>query len=157
MCSSKFASKIYVDIDGMLINYVNYINTVDDLYNHQIIILLILYYNFFQNVSPDPTTSCGPYQPIEYGHSAEEYLQLYAQNKVDHDLHMDQSNSHDDDIVYSKDLDMDGDLEGDLAALNVDLNDVVHNHDTIGMVVLDDSGNLAGGTSTNGANHKVPG
>lgn len=31
------------------------------------------------------------------------------------------------------------------------------NHDTIGMVVIDDKGNVAAGTSTNGANHKIPG
>lgn len=31
------------------------------------------------------------------------------------------------------------------------------NHDTIGMIVIDKQGNVAGGTSTNGANHKVPG
>ncbi|XP_020893431.1 N(4)-(Beta-N-acetylglucosaminyl)-L-asparaginase [Exaiptasia diaphana] len=31
------------------------------------------------------------------------------------------------------------------------------NHDTIGMIVIDKEGNIAGGTSTNGANHKVPG
>ena len=36
-------------------------------------------------------------------------------------------------------------------------NDVTHNHDTIGMVVVDPTGNMAGGTSTNGARHKVPG
>ncbi|XP_064637165.1 N(4)-(Beta-N-acetylglucosaminyl)-L-asparaginase-like [Lineus longissimus] len=32
-----------------------------------------------------------------------------------------------------------------------------HNHDTIGMVILDKEQNLVAGTSTNGANHKVPG
>ncbi|XP_068703564.1 N(4)-(Beta-N-acetylglucosaminyl)-L-asparaginase-like isoform X2 [Montipora capricornis] len=32
-----------------------------------------------------------------------------------------------------------------------------YNHDTIGMVVVDGAGNLAGGTSTNGRNHKIPG
>ncbi|EDO49709.1 predicted protein [Nematostella vectensis] len=32
-----------------------------------------------------------------------------------------------------------------------------NNHDTIGMVVVDANGNMAGGTSTNGASHKVPG
>ncbi|XP_031564965.1 N(4)-(Beta-N-acetylglucosaminyl)-L-asparaginase-like isoform X2 [Actinia tenebrosa] len=32
-----------------------------------------------------------------------------------------------------------------------------NNHDTIGMVVIDADGNMAGGTSTNGASHKVPG
>ncbi len=30
-------------------------------------------------------------------------------------------------------------------------------HDTIGMIAIDSNGNLAGGTSTNGASHKVPG
>ncbi|XP_015766685.1 PREDICTED: N(4)-(Beta-N-acetylglucosaminyl)-L-asparaginase-like isoform X1 [Acropora digitifera] len=32
-----------------------------------------------------------------------------------------------------------------------------HNHDTIGMVIVDSAGNLAAGTSTNGANHKIAG
>ncbi|XP_077984328.1 N(4)-(Beta-N-acetylglucosaminyl)-L-asparaginase-like isoform X2 [Glandiceps talaboti] len=33
----------------------------------------------------------------------------------------------------------------------------VRNHDTIGMVVIDGQGNVAGGTSTNGLSHKIPG
>lgn len=33
----------------------------------------------------------------------------------------------------------------------------VHNHDTIGMIVIDKAGNIAAGTSTNGKTHKVPG
>ncbi|XP_046394207.1 N(4)-(Beta-N-acetylglucosaminyl)-L-asparaginase-like [Ischnura elegans] len=32
-----------------------------------------------------------------------------------------------------------------------------HNHDTIGMIAIDGDGNIAAGTSTNGANHKIPG
>lgn len=32
-----------------------------------------------------------------------------------------------------------------------------YNHDTIGVVVIDSVGRLASGTSTNGANHKIPG
>lgn len=32
-----------------------------------------------------------------------------------------------------------------------------HNHDTIGMVALDSAGNVAAGTSTNGAAFKIPG
>ena len=32
-----------------------------------------------------------------------------------------------------------------------------YNHDTIGMIVVDVNGNIASGTSTNGARHKVPG
>lgn len=33
----------------------------------------------------------------------------------------------------------------------------VDNHDTIGMIAIDLSGNVSAGTSTNGLNHKVPG
>ena len=32
-----------------------------------------------------------------------------------------------------------------------------NNHDTIGMVAIDKQGNIASGTSTNGARHKIPG
>ncbi|XP_072041007.1 N(4)-(Beta-N-acetylglucosaminyl)-L-asparaginase-like [Amphiura filiformis] len=39
----------------------------------------------------------------------------------------------------------------------VNMNVDEHNHDTIGMIVIDEDGNVAGGTSTNGASHKVPG
>ncbi|XP_045621427.1 N(4)-(Beta-N-acetylglucosaminyl)-L-asparaginase [Procambarus clarkii] len=33
----------------------------------------------------------------------------------------------------------------------------VKNHDTIGMIAIDKNGHIAGGTSTNGATHKIPG
>ncbi len=39
--------------------------------------------------------------------------------------------------------------------LNTDVS--AKNHDTIGMIAIDSSGNLAAGTSTNGASHKIPG
>lgn len=32
-----------------------------------------------------------------------------------------------------------------------------NNHDTIGLIAIDKDGNIAGGTTTNGMNHKVPG
>lgn len=32
-----------------------------------------------------------------------------------------------------------------------------HNHDTIGMIVIDVNGNVAAGTSTNGLTYKIPG
>lgn len=33
----------------------------------------------------------------------------------------------------------------------------IHSHDTIGMIAIGENGHVAAGTSTNGANHKVPG
>ena len=33
----------------------------------------------------------------------------------------------------------------------------IHSHDTIGMIAIDANGRIAVGTSTNGANHKIPG
>lgn len=32
-----------------------------------------------------------------------------------------------------------------------------HNHDTIGMIVIDKNNRISAGTSSNGANHKIPG
>ncbi|KAL4618226.1 N(4)-(beta-N-acetylglucosaminyl)-L-asparaginase isoform X2 [Arapaima gigas] len=66
--------------------------------------------NFRKNVSPDSSTSCGPYKPG---------VVLREKQRVQH-------------------LD-------------------VHSHDTIGMVVINRTGSVAAGTSTNGANHRVPG
>ncbi|XP_062855954.1 N(4)-(beta-N-acetylglucosaminyl)-L-asparaginase [Trichomycterus rosablanca] len=66
--------------------------------------------NYRKNVFPDPSLSCGPYQPK---------AQLWS--KPQHRL--------------------------------IDL----RSHDTIGMVVIGQNGQVAAATSTNGANHKVPG
>ncbi|XP_036407227.1 N(4)-(beta-N-acetylglucosaminyl)-L-asparaginase [Megalops cyprinoides] len=66
--------------------------------------------NYRQNVSPDPSKSCGPYKP-----------HALPQQRWRHQL--------------------------------ID----IHAHDTIGMVVIDQAGRVAAGTSTNGARHKVPG
>ena len=70
--------------------------------------------NFRINVSPDPTSNCGPYTPID-------------SDKIKNEKQR-----------YNK---------------NVDKN----NHDTIGMIAIDTKGNIAAGTSTNGASHKIPG
>ena len=34
---------------------------------------------------------------------------------------------------------------------------IINGHDTIGMIVIDNKGNIAAGTTTNGASHKIPG
>lgn len=70
--------------------------------------------NFWHNVSPNPSMSCGPYDPVD------SRLTKQSPNDV---------NS----FFSSK------------------------NHDTIGMIAIDKNGNIASGTSTNGASHKIPG
>jgi N4-(beta-N-acetylglucosaminyl)-L-asparaginase len=66
----------------------------------------------FQNVHPDPSSTCGPYTPNEFD----------SDNEIDS-------------VGFGG--------EG--------------NHDTIGMVAIDANGNVASGTSTNGASFKVSG
>ncbi|XP_009473195.1 PREDICTED: N(4)-(beta-N-acetylglucosaminyl)-L-asparaginase [Nipponia nippon] len=68
--------------------------------------------NYWKNVVPDSSKSCGPYKRPEKVTYKEE--QTFSQRSV-------------------------------------------HNHDTIGMVVIGGSGTVASGTSTNGAVHKIPG
>ncbi|XP_075467040.1 N(4)-(beta-N-acetylglucosaminyl)-L-asparaginase [Ascaphus truei] len=46
-------------------------------------------------------------------------------------------------------------LEGKQTFVQKQIN--VHSHDTIGLIAIDKAGNVAAGTSTNGATHKVPG
>lgn len=70
--------------------------------------------NFRQNVVPDPTTSCGPYKPI-----------------------------NDSEAVSSTDRRS--------TLIGPD------NHDTIGMIIIDSDHYIVGGTTTNGAQFRVPG
>ncbi|NP_001088900.1 aspartylglucosaminidase L homeolog precursor [Xenopus laevis] len=70
--------------------------------------------NYWKNVVPDASKSCGPYHPMKgVINGKQSHLQ---QKKIN-----------------------------------------VHNHDTIGMIAIDKAGNVAAGTSTNGATHKIPG
>lgn len=66
-----------------------------------------------QDVSPDPTKSCGPYEPIT-GSTIEAVSRYSTSVDTDH-------------------------------------------HDTIAMLAIDSHGDMAVGTTTNGASHKVPG
>ncbi|XP_026555457.1 N(4)-(beta-N-acetylglucosaminyl)-L-asparaginase [Pseudonaja textilis] len=69
--------------------------------------------NFWKNVTPDASKSCGPYkQTAEFSKKG----QSTSVKRIE-----------------------------------------VHDHDTIGMIVIGQSGNIAAGTSTNGANHKIRG
>lgn len=69
--------------------------------------------NFWANVYPNPSMSCGPYEPV-YGRPPQSLNDINS--------------------FFSS-----------------------NNHDTIGMVVIDKNGDIAAGTSTNGASHKIPG
>uniref|UniRef100_A0A8D0GZ73 N(4)-(Beta-N-acetylglucosaminyl)-L-asparaginase n=1 Tax=Sphenodon punctatus TaxID=8508 RepID=A0A8D0GZ73_SPHPU len=70
--------------------------------------------NFWKNVIPDASKSCGPYK-------------------------------------RDKELNNKGDWNDSQRRIND------HNHDTIGMIVIGETGNIAAGTSTNGAKHKIQG
>ena len=71
--------------------------------------------NYWVNVSPDSSTSCGPYKPNSSTKSTKESIAKEGTN----------------------------------------FNRI--NHDTIGMIAIDHWGHISGGTSTNGARHKIPG
>lgn len=70
--------------------------------------------NFWTNVIPNPSMSCGPYEPVR-------------------------------DVLTKRSM---NDINSFFSS---------NNHDTIGMVVIDKKGDIAAGTSTNGATHKIPG
>ena len=85
--------------------------------------------NFWNNVSPDPQSSCGPYTPDPAAHESASQppsnstSTFQIQNKIQ--------------ILLS--------FTGDKG------------HDTIGMIAIDSSGRIASATSTNGARFKIPG
>ena len=70
--------------------------------------------NYWVDVTPSPSESCGPYFPVDGKHTG----------------------------TSSKELRLPDSEKG---------------HDTIGMIAIGADGNIACGTSTNGANHKIPG
>ncbi|CAG9772145.1 unnamed protein product [Ceutorhynchus assimilis] len=74
--------------------------------------------NFWKNVLPDPTKSCGP------------YIGQYHR----HDPTLTNEIPRDECSVFN-----------------------TGNHDTIGMIVINNEGHFVAGTSTNGANHKIAG
>lgn len=79
-------------------------------------------------MSPDPTSACGPYTPNS------------------------QPNIFDvDDASGGSDSEEDNDVTANIGFGGAG------NHDTIGMIAIDADGNVASGTSTNGATFKISG
>ncbi|XP_053113969.1 N(4)-(beta-N-acetylglucosaminyl)-L-asparaginase [Hemicordylus capensis] len=69
--------------------------------------------NFWKNVTPDASSSCGPYKQTKEFNKEKWTI---SKRRIE-----------------------------------------VHNHDTIGMIVIGETGSVAAGTSTNGADHKIQG
>ncbi|KAK9820305.1 hypothetical protein WJX72_008767 [[Myrmecia] bisecta] len=83
--------------------------------------------NFRRRVSPDPRKHCGPYKKVDTNEQSE--------------------------LAGRQLLDASGMQLPGHSSLWVG----PENHDTISMVAIDKDGNVAAGSSSNGANHKVPG
>ena len=78
-------------------------------------------------MKPDPTSQCGPYMPLEITQSPAQSVYMQERREV---------------------ISGQGRYNEFVSA---------ENHDTIGMLAIDGFGNIAAGTSTNGARFKVPG
>uniref|UniRef100_A0A914GWT2 Aspartylglucosaminidase n=1 Tax=Globodera rostochiensis TaxID=31243 RepID=A0A914GWT2_GLORO len=92
--------------------------------------------NFWQNVKPDPRKHCGPYQPI-----------WKASNGL---------GSDNDSLGLTMSV-----TNGSFYSIGRDSEELLFggpkNHDTIGMILVDCDGNVAAGTSSNGARNKIAG
>lgn len=85
------------------------------------------------NVSPDPTTACGPYSPLSVaGGEAAATSTVSARMATAPEL----------------------DLKKSRGAYDASAG---RSHDTISMIAIHADGTMAAGTSTNGASHKIPG
>lgn len=90
--------------------------------------------NYWKNVKPDPTKSCGPYSTKSHGDKHFELFPLdYPLENSDYGLMIE---------------------EEDFTAPHKPLEP---GHDTIGMVAIDSSRRIAAGTSTNGLRYKILG
>ena len=93
--------------------------------------------NYRLNVSPDPTTSCGPYSPL-------------AVEAIDG---VDETASGETASLRRRAAYPDALQRGMFTPASASQ----ASHDTISMIAIHASGTMAAGTSTNGASHKVPG
>ena len=99
----------------------------------------VLFVLYLQNVTPDPSQSCGPYQPVK----------RLSKNNNKHQTPSNKLKWKSNDIQSHN-------LITKMKQKMLKFEQHPH-HDTIAMVVIDENSHLAAGTSTNGANHKVPG
>jgi len=90
--------------------------------------------NFRENVTPDPRQNCGPYTPIDGQQSKGA------------------SNSE----IIKQIMKPTGQKSQRKRSLGTVMKEEL-DHDTIGLVSVDADGNVAGGTTTNGLAHKIPG
>ena len=97
--------------------------------------------NFRQNVSPDPTTSCGPYTPLPV--SGKEGLALTAAPAPTRPQLRSEASAR-------------WQASG-IATTAANPVTLPSSHDTISMVAIDRDGLIAAGVSTNGLTHKVGG
>ncbi|CAL5223730.1 g6289 [Coccomyxa viridis] len=98
--------------------------------------------NFRKAVHPDPTKSCGPYKPLSRAELSSAPLR-----------------KRDEGAALPRGLQEEDHLKRTGREAGPDLVTRVSrkSHDTISMVALDREGNIAAGSSTNGASHKIPG
>ena len=126
-----------------------------------------------QNDTPDPKTSCGPYHPNKptFHKSFHESTIKANQdtNKVSNKVTnqdktkvTNQDNNKDTSLKFQPKSDKSFQKAPRKSSLLQVLNkeqghQQEQGHDTIAMLIVDKDGNLAAGTTTNGANHKIPG
>ncbi len=100
--------------------------------------------NYRQNVLPDPSQSCGPYTPIT---EARNYRSAAAAAAV---ASAGLASRRSENGEVSSDYGLSPKLKPRKRLRP-------REHDTIGMVAIDQFGRMASGTSTNGLTYKVPG
>ena len=106
--------------------------------------------NFYENI-PEATTQCGPYTSVAAQDNARRIALKDSNVNSNSESDSDEKNNN---LVTSNKHQRSAQLRGGNERLWKADRD---NHDTIGMVSIDDSGSMACGTSTNGASHKVAG
>lgn len=110
--------------------------------------------NFWKSVVPNPKLFCGPYRPIfdfnVYSNASTERVEVQPGNVRTHnELYKRNSfKTYKESEPYEK--------SGGKKRVQYTFMDKFH-HDTIGQIVMDRSGTLVTGTSSNGAIHKIPG